>query len=411
MARLLDASDGYYARALADLRWAKEEEEEEDGDGADGNVPLLGAIDGVEELADDQPTVRVRSRDAFCAFVASPRFRRRYFERLAVVIRGGGGGGASDGDRGDRGDRVAPFAVPGGGPPTSVRELLAGTYTVSANVDRDRNRTTRGVLFVAGAFYRNNNTAVPDPRRVAGADIGAMLAAGHTAAFNKADRWLPGVHALARDISMRAAATREGNGFVFKEVNVYLAGIDDLTYDAGGNGSNRGGSDCGDGGRIVGAAGAGMAPHSDAECTLIAQLHGRKRWRVWLRGAARQNTESQNHTFLQRKRCVATAMAWMLIVAPWFRDRPCCPTRRPPHASWSARRRRRSSRTRPRSGRRMWTWCSRPATRCTCRAAPSTAPRRSGHRPPMPPPPLRLPIRPPIRSPPAIRRPGAAACT
>ena len=38
--------------------------------------------------------------------------------------------------------------------------------------------------------------------------------------------------------------------------------------------------------------GVGLAPHSDNQCTVVLQLKGRKRWRLWLRQSAMLPTSS-----------------------------------------------------------------------------------------------------------------------
>ena len=103
--------------------------------------------------------------------------------------------------------------------------------------------------------------------------------------------------------------------------------------------------------------GVGLAPHSDNQCTVVLQLKGRKRWRLWLRQSAMLPTSSG---LLVGRSKVRNPSAFSR------QEKPClaylyegCR-----HGGW----------TKTSLASRIWTWSCGLGTCCTSRAGQSPRP-------------------------------------
>ena len=191
----------------------------------------------VLDRAGRPPPKRVRvagGRSELIRMLGSTRFRRVYFERAPVVFRVA-----------NNFDAVSSLS-------TSVLSLA----DVLETADRrnvvygmgQREREHRNVWFKRGTFYNDSGLkAAKFPTRIRARQLAAAIAAGVTAFSHGVQLWERGVAALALEVSSALRLPSNTNSYI----------------------TGRGRAES-------------LNVHNDLQCVLIVQLHGVKRWRVWL---------------------------------------------------------------------------------------------------------------------------------
>ena len=183
------------------------------------------------------PPKRVRvpgGRSELVRMLGSARFRRVYFERAPLVFRVA-----------NNFEAITSLS-------TSVLSLADVLETAEKRQVvygmGQREREHRNVWFKRGSFYNDSGLASATfPTRIQPRQLVAALDAGMTAFSHGVQMWERGVAALSLEVSSALRLPSNTNSYI--------------------TGQGRAES---------------LNVHNDLQCVLVVQLHGAKRWRVWL---------------------------------------------------------------------------------------------------------------------------------
>ena len=178
-------------------------------------------------------------------FLGSSDFRRNYFERRPLLLtrnpsqlrRVNGDASEAAADSGD-----AQYD-----PPLNFEFGMADVVSAGEFVYGMPNSFWhhRNVKVARGGFHRFSDMWT-DNDRITAKEIGKAIKTGSTAFFNGVNNWSPKVAGLNLDLAVVTSH--------LTNVNLYVT---------------------------AGGVSKSMSPHNDIQCTLIIQLEGRKRWRLW----------------------------------------------------------------------------------------------------------------------------------
>jgi hypothetical protein len=232
------------------------------------SVPTATEIYAGERLAPDAKIPLRRSfanRTAFWRFLASDRFVCRYAEKRPLLMRVGEEGGGAD--------SFVP-RLP------SLEAVLSATYTYGMASSEPGHANAN---FVAGSFLTMNTLGYAFPQRVSRRELEHAMGADHTVILHAHQLWAPSVATFQRRaarVFKRHANTNTCARARHRPTRARLAALCDAaraTLSAHAADSSLASAD------LTGpAVEAAMAPHNDIQDTLVVQVHGAKRWKLWV---------------------------------------------------------------------------------------------------------------------------------
>ena len=207
-------------------------------------------VAGVDDPPASPPTMHsVEGWQGLLHFLETGPFQTSYWERWPVLLRAGSIPPVLD--------IQGPVDSGSGDGAALLEQLLSDPTGYSTAVDGFDEGSVRTLTYINGSF---NNTLPPRPHRQREPELRSALSEGLTLQMGRAQNWIPQVAALALDIL--DVTGRPPN------VNVYVT--------------------------PAGKA-AAMAVHNDFQCSMMVQLVGRKRWRLWLDANADNLTATTAH--------------------------------------------------------------------------------------------------------------------